>query len=433
MIIDERFEDRVLACLYRVNDFAIVAAQHLSHKHFGTPVRQNMASMAIDFTKKYSTHITGEAFTRIIGAMIKSKKIHESMLDYYTDHFKKIMKLDVSDHAFILESMVDFIKNAETRALIEEAVKKYLPANNFDEIERRWLRINAINAKPEAKATPYYDETEIDRRAQVRFEEFTSPAIFGISTGIKQMDDMLYKKGWYEPLNIILAPPKTGKTAALLYFSNAAAIQGFNVAFFSCETAKEILFDRMDAMNSSTEMAQLKAKHTAVAAAIKAKRPKGEIFIYEYPTKTLTTGEVERQVAKLERERGINIAMIVVDYAQIMKPTVIYKDRLVEEASVFEELRALAGKRKHPLLTAGQVNRENAERELVKGTGTAGTYEKIMVADLIITLSATPQEKKDNLMRIHFSEYRNGESGTIKIQTKYGMGRFYDEFVERLY
>jgi len=166
---------------------------------------------------------------------------------------------------------------------------------------------------PEAEATPYYDEAQIDMRAQVRFEEFTSPAIFGISTGIKQMDDMLYKKGWYEPLNIILAPPKTGKTAALLYFSNAAAIQGFNVAFFSCETAKEILFDRLDAMNSSTEMAQLKAKHTAVAAAIKARRPKGEIFIYEYPTKTLTTGEVERQVAKLERERGINIAMIVVD------------------------------------------------------------------------------------------------------------------------
>jgi hypothetical protein len=52
-----------------------------------------------------------------------------------------------------------------------------------------------------------------------------------------------------------------------------------------------------------------------------------------------------------------------------------------------------------------------------------------MVADCVISLSQTKEEKRANKMRIHFAESRNNETKTFMIGTKYGYGKFFGEFL----
>jgi replicative DNA helicase len=256
--------------------------------------------------------------------------------------------------------------------------------------------------------------------------------IKGISTGIKKLDELLPLGGWCpKELYAISGSAKRGKTMALLWFAYCATLQGFNVPYFTCEVSEERLSDRLDAMISETEIKHLTADIKTVMDKLKTKRPTGKLMIFEYPTKTLTVKEVERQCTRLEMQKGISIDMVVTDYAGIMKPGRFYRDNdWKEEAGIYEDLRALAGRQGVPHLTGNQINRVGAGKALNKGTDTGGTWEKIQIVDGNITISGTDEEVRDGILRIHLSEMRNAPSATFKIKTAFGMGRFYKEFVE---
>ena len=83
-----------------------------------------------------------------------------------------------------------------------------------------------------------------------------------------------------------------------------------------------------------------------------------------------------------------------------------------------------------PVVTASQVNRAGAGKQLIGGTDVAGSFEKIMVADEIITISATDEELAQGIARLHFSQSRNSGTATITIETAFDRGRFYKNFVD---
>lgn len=427
VIMPEEIE--VLACLFRSREFCGVAVTHLKATYFTNPIYHNMAKMAMDFYKRYSTPITTSAFGTELSKLVRDKKILTEDVPLYTKALKSVFDEDVSGWEHTLNEIITFIKNREWRRLVEEMVKKHLPRNDYAAIEKCATDIMAIKASTNVEALDYFSDAAIDERTARREEEAKRPCI-GISTGIKRMDDHFPKNGWYiKELYVILAPPKRGKTMSLLWFANTAAWQGFNVAYFSCEVSKEVISDRCDAMNTSIEIKDvgLSSHISSIMTKMKARKPPGKLFIYEYPTKSLTSGEIEKQL-KLMESKGTRIDIIFVDYGDIMKPMRQYDNPLKEEASIFEELRGIAGKFIIPVITATQVNREGSDKEIIKGKNIAGTYEKIMVADGIISLSATEAELKDGFMKIHFAECRNMSSKTLKIKTAYNFGRFYSSF-----
>ena len=433
-IIDEAFEDKVLACLLGSTDFCASAAQHLKPKYFTNPVRHNIAKMAVGFYVSYGAVISAPAFVTELTALKTTKTVRADDMEHYGDEYKRLRKVDLSDWKWVLEKLIVFIKHKEMRALIETAVKKWLPKNDFDTIEKGIMDVMAITTSQEVKGYDYWAmESVLERvkRRERERRELAEGRAVGISTGIPMMDKTLAHGGWYrKELYMLMAPPKVGKTMALLWFGNVGALQGFNVTEFSLETSKEVLSDRLDAMNTETESKLLVDKNYYVAKRLASRPPKGKYTIFEYPTKSCTVGEVERQLKKLETQHGVVTDLLIVDYGDIMKPIRFYDDKLAEQATIFEDLRTLAGKFGIPVLTATQVNRVGTGKAITTGVDVAGTYEKIMVADCVITLSQTKEEKRANKMRVHFAEARNNESKTFTIGTKYGYGKFFGEFIE---
>lgn len=438
-IIDKNFEDKVLAGIFRSVHFCSVAAPHLRPGYFDSGMQQNLAKLAIDYFDKFNSPISAMATISGIKDLEKRGIIKSKELPVYGAELKRLRTIDLSDEKWALEQLTAFIKKAEIRNAIEKAVTKDLKADDFVSIESNFARIAAIGTEIDRGYSRYFSKKSIEAREERRAEMIKSLAGGtppGISTGIKKMDDILPKQGFYKrELYVFLAPPKTGKTMSLLWFANSAAMAGYNVAFFSCETDTEVCEDRLDAMNSGVEINALPMHLKDVATRLAGKRPtQGDIFLFRYPTKTLTPREVERQLMKIQNQEGEGVDMVITDYGDIMKPDRHYRDdSLREQASIFEDLRRIAGEYDVPVVTATQVNRTGSNKALIRGEDVAGTFEKIMVADYIISFASSADEMRKGHLKIHFAQCRNVASRTIKIKTSYIHGRFYEDFIEEMH
>ena len=70
------------------------------------------------------------------------------------------------------------------------------------------------------------------------------------------------------------------------------------------------------------------------------------------------------------------------------------------------------------MLTATQANREGAKAQTVKMTHVAESFGKIQVADLVISINATEEEKLRGETRLYFTASRNQEGDmTVKVKT----------------
>lgn len=429
-MFDKNFQDKVLASMIAVPEFASVASQHLTSSEFDGPMAQNMALMATDFWKKYESVLTSFALVENIKSLVAKGTIQKTEGPLYGAEFKRLKAIDTSDWKFTLDRLIAFVKHQKIRVMIDGAVKKHLPKEDFQSIEKMMDEIKAITALHEVKGYDYWGENEIKEREQVRKEEALMRQI-GISTGIKRLDEVLHKQGFYKKeLYVFLAPPKRGKSMSLLFFSNQASLQGKNVAHFTCEVSREVCAARLDAMNADIPSKQLNERAGRVASAVLAGVPSGKVFFFEYPTKCLSAQEMERQIKSLKIEKGINIDMICVDYLDILKPSRHGADKYEDQGSISDELRAMAWRCSCPVVTASQVNRAGAGKQLIGGTDVAGSFEKIMVADEIITISATDEELAQGIARLHFSQSRNSGTATITIETAFDRGRFYKNYVD---
>ena len=74
-MIDREFEEKVLACLIKVHEFAAVSTAHIKPSHFSTDVMKNMAKMSIDFFKKYNSVLTKDAFVHNLKVLLERKII----------------------------------------------------------------------------------------------------------------------------------------------------------------------------------------------------------------------------------------------------------------------------------------------------------------------------------------------------------------------
>ncbi len=432
--ITRDMEDKVLACLLKVTSFNAVASQHLQASYIENIPARNICKMALEFYGKYQQCLSDMAFVDGIKDLVRASIIDEGDVSMYVAELKRIKAIDITDYKYILDKLILFIKNRRWKKLIEDSVKKHMPKSDFDKIEKEASKIANITTLEDVKPYDYFSAENIAERTEIRIEEKKAKdegrRLFGIGTGIRTLDDSLHAKGWMvKEEYIILAPPKRGKTMSMLSFANAAALQGFNVAYFSCEVSEEICASRLDANNSEIKFNELVDKAKSVSRSVKSISGMGKLLIYEYPTKSLTASMIDVKLRALEVEEGIKINILFVDYLQLLKPKQRYNDSWMGEGEIAEDLRGIASSHVIPVVTASQVNRAGAGKSLIKGTDTGGNFDKIAIADQIITLSATDEELKRNHLRIHLAESRNNPSATFTIETAFDQGTFYKGFV----
>ena len=117
--------------------------------------------------------------------------------------------------------------------------------------------------------------------------------------------------------------------------------------------------------------------------------------------------------------------MIVIDYVDYLKPPSKHKfaERKDEIDDVFIATKGLAKELKIPILTPSQVNRMGAKDDVIEGDKAAGSYDKMMVADICLSLSRKKEDKVLGTGRFHIMKNRYGMDGMTydaKVDTNNG-------------
>jgi len=275
------------------------------------------------------------------------------------------------------------------------------------------------------KQALYENLMELEKPARAKGE------ISGISTGFNSVDRMLLG---LQPgqLVLIAARPGMGKTALALNWAVAAAKQtNMAVAVFSYEMMYAELSMRLLASEACVDSRKLKTKDfnemdlRSISSAVQ-KLSNLKLFINDAGSTTLL--DIRSYCRKLKAEQGL--AMIVVDYIQLMPTHSKKQNREQEIAELSRGFKMLANELEIPVVALSQLNRAAAartdRRPQLQDLRESGSLEQD--ANIVCLIHREdyydPESPKKGIAEIIIAKNRNGEPGTAELswigsQTKF--------------
>lgn len=268
----------------------------------------------------------------------------------------------------------------------------------------------------------------------------------GIETGFDEFDDMTGGLHASE-LIILAARPSMGKTALALNIAEHATIhQNAPTLFVSLEMSSIELGDRLLCSASRVNSSRLRngsidneerAKLIAKAAEISG----APLFIDDSPSRTMT--EIAANGRRLKRRE--NLAMIVIDYLQLIEPDNSRDPRQEQVSKIARRLKRLARELEIPVLCLAQLNRQaeasKDNKPRLSHLRESGAIEQD--ADVVMFVhreeyymnSEEDKERVKGEAELIIQKQRNGPTGEIKMSWLKDFTRFenaaqrpYDEF-----
>ncbi|AMB48237.1 DnaB-like helicase C-terminal domain-containing protein [Methylobacterium sp. AMS5] len=409
---DLDFQTKIAALAVRDTMFAGRTDGLIQPSFFTEEATARLVQLANEYYRTYKKAPDRVTLISLTKNAIAKKQIRKDMVDDVKERIKELLTTDISDRDYVVDEVATFARH---RALEDAILQAALDVQNgdYDKAAKRIELAKLVGANEDSGAYDYWAEIENRTKHRVAVKTGTIKKD-GITTGIPELDKLLYHGGWgRKELAAMMAPAKGGKSMSIAEFGKYASFAGFNVIYFTLEVRAQIIADRLDANISDTLMKGLNDDPFKVEGLIKAAHAKsGHFKVHEYPSGTLKPSQI-RRVLERYRAQGIIFDLIVVDYADIMAPEHRSDSPIENSKNIWLDLRAIAFEENAAMLTATQTNRDGAKSTSVKATDVAEDYNKIRIADVVIAISATTDEKSVNEARIEFVAHRNGEEGLV--------------------
>lgn len=417
---DEAFQTKIAAHFMRDESFARRTIDLIQPELFESLSTRLLIKLSIDYFKQYNTVPPGTSvWSQLLKDAIANNLIRSDVKGDVFAQFKLIHKENLAGQRHVEDQISEFALHQAIQDSMIECVD-LLQQRRFDDIKQRLETAFRVGVDVDTDDIVEY-WSNIDQRTNVR-KDMASGLIKpqGITTGIKQLDNLLYHKGWgRKELSVFLGAAKRGKSTALIHFSILASLAGFNVFYITAEVAGTIVADRMDANVTGLTMDEIKTRMNDVRSKVESRGKAGKVGrvdILEVPTGSFKPMQLRRILDK-QMAKGIQYDMVVPDYADIMAPDEKSSDAIENSKSVWIGLRAIAQEYNIAMLTATQANRDGAKAETTKDTDVAEDFNKVRIADLMISINRTEQERKRNQARLFLAASRN-QAGEVSITIK---------------
>jgi replicative DNA helicase len=429
---DASFQGKIAALVLRDAAFNARTQGLISPEYFESQAQGVLVDIVQEYYANYRRVPSLPIVIKVIKDKIAGKIIRDDMGDALKEAIKKAAKEDISDRDYIVDEVSSFARHQAIQNALFNSVD-LVEERKFDEIAKIMRRAIDVGANAAVAGYDYWDEIDLRTRTRADVASgLVKPK--GISTGFRELDDVLYHHGWgRKELSVILGAAKGGKTTALGEFSIRATLtpsalpaaegRGHNVLYLTNEVSTEILAERMDSNVSEVQMRELGVKIKEIEAKVKAMKTRaGKLMIHEFPMGSLKASDIRRMIAHYAAS-GLLFDMITVDYADIMAPEVYSTETRENSRTIFVDLRALAFQPTAPggefpaILTATQSNREGAKATVAKMTDVAEDFNKARIADLLISVNSTDEERALGEARLYFAASRNQEGNfTLRIK-----------------
>jgi replicative DNA helicase len=223
-------------------------------------------------------------------------------------------------------------------------------------------------------------------------------------------------------LAIVFGNPGGGKSWTCVAMAAHAVKMGFNVNYYTLELGEDYVGKRFDCYFTGYSIDEVNGHRDEVQKVVEGL--KGKLIVKEYPPKGATVNTVKSHIQKC-MDMDHKPDLVVIDYVDYLRAPSKgkYAERKDEIDDVFIATKGLAKELKIPIITPSQVNRMGAKDNVIEGDKAAGSYDKMMVADVCISLSRQKEDKVLGTGRVHVMKNRYGQDGmtyNIKMDTNNG-------------
>jgi replicative DNA helicase len=258
--------------------------------------------------------------------------------------------------------------------------------------------------------------------------KFLNPTLSDLPSGFYDLDSLI--QGFQKSdLIIIAGRPSMGKTAlGLNIVLNIVKSSKRPILFFSLEMSKEQIIYRLLSMETNINQMKLKSGKLYQNDWIKLNKiirilSKLPFFIDD--SFHLSTQDIRSKIKAIIFEQN-DIALIIIDYLQLMKNSNLKTQNRTQELSeITRSLKTLAREFNIPIIALSQLSRniENRidKRPILSDLRESGSIEQD--ADVVLMLnrntdsnSSLSQTQSSSLIELIVAKQRNGPIGTVKLK-----------------
>lgn len=394
-----RFQEGLAQLILDDRVFADQISEVLDYDFLESKYLKEFVSKVFEYRTKYGKHPSRDTMATIVRSeFLGANEVTRTQIrEYFARIYAKSAEVDGAEH--IKEVSLDFCRKQKLKSAMLKCVG-LIKSSSFDEISKT---INdALNLGSDNDAGYDYI-ADFEKRFQIKARN-------PVTTGWQQIDSISRGGLGAGELGVCIAPTGAGKSMALVHLGAQAVLEGKTVVHYTLELADTVVATRYDSCITGIPLTNTFANKEKIYDAIK--EVEGHLIVKEYPTKSATTKTLENHLEKLVR-RGHDIGMVIVDYADLLKPVSAQREKRNELESIYEELRGLSQIYGCPIWTASQTNRSGLNAEVITMEAISEAYNKCFVADFIFSLSRTIEDKNTNEGRIFIAKNRNGPDGIV--------------------
>ncbi|MGZ8172943.1 MAG: DnaB-like helicase C-terminal domain-containing protein [Methylobacter sp.] len=412
---DEDFQTKVAACVFKDVKFNKRANGLIKPDYFEKDSEAAIVSAVSRYFDKYGITPSIPVLIQLLKDDVAAKIIRRDLFDDIKDSIKDLVREDISDADFVVDQVAMFARHQAMESAALEYVE-LIERKEYDRAAKVIADAANVSANEGGKEYDFFGDDEIAQREQIRNDRLAGIATGKtISTGIRGLNKRLFHGGWAKgEFYILMGPPKSGKSISLAFFAKNAALTGANVLFVTLEMSKSMTAERLDSSLTGIAMSELENNIIVARDKIKDIRDKaGKLYIEEFPMKTLTPSGLSRVMQKY-KSNGVAIDMLVVDYADIMAPTVRTDSPIENSRSIYADLKALGQVEDVVMLSATQTNRDGIKAMTATMDNVSEDINRVRIPDLVISINATDEERARGEARLFFAASRN-QAGSFSI------------------
>lgn len=386
------FQIKVISSLLTHKEFLLNIHDVLSDEYFEIQSHKWIIKEILKYYDKYHCPPTMEVLK------VELKKIDNEVLQLsIKEQLKEAYKTSDEDLKYVQAEFSNFCKNQQLKKALLNSVD-LLNAGDYDSI--RHLIDNALKSGQDKNIGHEYNK---DTESRYR-EEHRTP----IATPWEMLNDLLQGGLGGGDFGLIFGNPGGGKSWTLVALGGWAVKMGYNVLHYTLELGSDYVGRRYDAFFTGIDVGKISTFKDDVEKEVNMLP--GNLIIKEYSPGKATISTLESHIKKCI-DLDFKPDLVLIDYVDLLRSKRTNRERKDEIDDIYLSTKGLARELNLPIWSVSQVNRAGAKDDVIEGDKAAGSYDKMMVTDVAISLSRKRQDKVNNTGRFHIMKNRYGGDG----------------------
>ena len=392
----------ILALMLRSSDIMNRYGLILDDSVFENPVHRLLFSIGRDFYEQFGRLPTSAEFKTELTLQLKSGAGRYIPDEFIWEEAENILSAEPQKD-YVETKIDEFITRKALSDIAEKAKRLAESENPSLEVVRREIQA-VLGLKGGGKDLGHF----VLRNSDVRRRDIDVKDV--IPTGIPELDSYLGGGREKGTLGIVMAGTGQGKSSVLITFGVNAVRARYKVAHITLELSEHATIRRYEAAFSNIAKVDIfNEEQRLVKRLTKIKRviTPGDVLVKEFPAKALGMEELRTYLSNVIFWQNFQPDLLIIDYADIMKLGGTTDDRWTRQGELYVELRGLAQEMNIAIWTAVQARKDALSKPKLKLDDIAGAIEKAQVADAIIALCRTEDERRERIGRFFIAKNRD--------------------------